>query len=275
MVKSSTCIEKGKINTFRSRKATRASVNYDSPVRPHSEQGPLPPCWQTEAPARYPGTRLSSHAHRIFGFISPLISGNFCLWLFSLLFIKCSDVALSGTHTSLLFITMPWADLLLQTAVSPIRWTHSSLLSAPHISRKISVPFLSPWSVYRLLPGRTWFHCAFNKDSAAPLVTALDLVTGLEWGRRPCSGRPRHRNPSADGKASENRGPERVVYTPGAGPKIARKWKQTPYLEWTGIKSPAQHLPARSTTNSQGLGISQNYEFHTTSRPTFYVSKKF
>lgn len=95
---------------------------------------------------------------------------------------------LSGTHTSLLFITMPWADLLLQTAVSPIRWTHSSLLSAPHISRKISVPFLSPWSVYRLLPGRTWFHCAFNKDSAAPLVTALDLVTGLEWGWRPCSG---------------------------------------------------------------------------------------
>lgn len=188
MAKSSTCIEKGKINTFRSRKATRASVNYDSPVRPHSEQGPLPPCWQTEAPARYPGTRLSSHAHRIFGFISPLISGNFCPWLFSLLFVKCSDVALSGTHTSLLFITMPWTDLLLQTAVSPIRWTHSSLLSAPHISRKISVPFLSPWSVYRLLPGRTWFHCAFNKDSAAPLVTALDLVTGLEWGRWPCSG---------------------------------------------------------------------------------------
>lgn len=134
--------------------------------------------------------------------------------------------------------------------------------SSSHLQKNFCT-FLSPWSVYRLLPGRTWFHCEFNKDSAAPLVTALDLVTGLEWGRRPCSGRPRHRNPSADGKASENRGPGRVVYTPGAGPKIARKWKHTlPWVNWDQITCTAPSCPLNyklsRSRNFPKLRISHN-----------------
>lgn len=123
-----------------------------------------------------PGTQVPDLAAMLTGYpVSPahLHQGTSVRDVFRCLLNEVTVLCREYTRHYCLFQCPDWL------VASNSRFSHprNSLFPAFSLSclQKNFCAFLSPLSVYWLLLGRMWFHCQFNKDSAAPLVTALTL----------------------------------------------------------------------------------------------------